>query len=333
MSTTLMAAVLASRSLRPGAWGGRVALLPAVVTRNELLNRSAWMHRGTLRQFARSEGWSDPGERAALESIADDISGGAILDLGVGAGRTVPLLQAISDDYRAVDFLAPMVERCAERFPGLDVAVGDARDLTRFASDSLDLVVFSWNGIDAVAHDDRPQILAEVHRVLAPGGRFQFSTHNLEGPGWREKPWTIRRKDLIHPRRLAEVATFLPINVRNHRRNRVTGPTGTGWGMANAGAHHFSLVIHYTSLSEQLQALAEAGFVDTRVWDNESGCRILPGQDTSAAWWFQLVTRKPGDQPSMADRADPHHERTAYHGSRSDALKDQELHRPGRSKP
>ncbi|WP_426572116.1 class I SAM-dependent methyltransferase [Aquihabitans sp. McL0605] len=307
MNAPLLSALAATHAIAPRAawltWAGRAAVLPALVSRPERINRSAWTSRTTLRQFARSEGWSDPGEREAIESVKARAAGGAILDIGVGAGRTVPLLREISDDYRAIDFLAPMVEECAKRFPDVDVAVGDARDLSRFGDGELDLVVFSWNGIDAVEHGDRAQILAEVHRVLAPGGTFQFSTHNIAGRGWQETPWTVHKEDLGHPRRLAELAVYLPINARNHHRNRVNGPHGDGWGMANAGAHHFSLVIHYTTLGVELDELADAGFEHIEVWDNETGRPVLPGQDTSGTWWFQLAARKAVEPPEAAAAA------------------------------
>ena len=41
--------------------------------------------------------------------------------------------------------------------------LGDARDLSQVANASFGLVVFSLNGIDAVSHCDRLQILQEVY--------------------------------------------------------------------------------------------------------------------------------------------------------------------------
>jgi SAM-dependent methyltransferase len=329
MSIALLADVARAHGLGHVLLAGPAAAIPAFATRHELVNRTTWSNRSTLRQFARSEGWSDRGEEAALRSLAPTVRGGAILDLGVGAGRTVPLLRDLSADYRAIDFLPPMVQECAARFPDVDVTVGDARDLSRFADASMDLVVFSWNGIDAVAHEDRAAILSEVHRVLVPGGAFQFSTHNLDGPGWHEKPWTVQAHDVLHPRRLASIAAFLPLNVRNHRRNRVAGPSGPGWGMANAGAHHFSLVIHYIALAAQRDALVAAGFTDIEAWDERTGQPIPSGHDTADAWWFQLVARKaveapPDEHPPVLRLGSPP---TTYHRTRIAPLTGRGHHR------
>src|SRR5580704_12997780 len=150
------------------------------------INRETWRDPSTVRWYRKSEGWTDPGERAALGHVAAAAKDQPILDLGVGGGRTVPLLRAISRDYTAIDYTPELVEACKARYPDVHVLHGDARDLSRFAERSFQLAVFSFNGIDAVNSDDRITILREVHRVLRPGGVFVFSAHNREGPGPRE---------------------------------------------------------------------------------------------------------------------------------------------------
>lgn len=217
-----------------------------------LLNRRAWMTDDTLRFFRGYEGCTDPGEAAAFAEIATPCRDVPILDIGVRAGRTVPIFRSISRDYRAIDYSQPMVDLCRAKHPDLDVCVGDARDLGRFAHSSLGLVAFSWNGIDAVDHDDRQQ-------VLRPGGVF-FSTHNKLGPGHNEKPWTIRTGDLTHPRHLAELALHFPRNLANHRQRRVLNEEHDDWSMTSAAAHRFMIVIRYTTLRRQLDELESAGF-------------------------------------------------------------------------
>ncbi len=256
------------------------------------INREAWADGQTLKWFTTLDGYTDPGERAAFALVSDECRGVPILDIGVGAGRTIPLLRAISEDYVAIDFTPEMVESCNERFPDVRVEQGDARDLGRFADASFGLVVFSWNGIDAVDHADRRTILQEVHRVLRPGGIFFFSTHNKSGPGYDEKPWTIRANDLVHPRHLAEVVVGFPTNVRNHRRLRELKQDQGDWSVANAAAHNFSIVIHYTTLDHQIVELAENGFrPDPVVIENRRARRVTRADDTHKSWWFHLLAR------------------------------------------
>jgi len=61
----------------------------------------------------------------------------------------------------------------------------------------------------------------------------------------------------------------------------------------NCGAHGFGLVVVYTSLQEQLRQLNEAGFDVEAVFDDKRGRPVEEGEDTSAAWWFHYVGRKP----------------------------------------
>ena len=72
----------------------------------DTINRNTWKLPGTVRVYEHLEGWTDPGERAALEHVADGARGAPILDIGVGAGRTIPLLRAMSPDYVGIDYPA-----------------------------------------------------------------------------------------------------------------------------------------------------------------------------------------------------------------------------------
>lgn len=105
--------------------------------------------------------------------------GMAILDVGVGAGRTTPHLASLALRYVGVDFSEAMVRACRERFPALDFRTMDATDMSAFPDASFDAVVFSFNGIDAIpASGGRARCLKECARVLKDGGVFLFSTHN-----------------------------------------------------------------------------------------------------------------------------------------------------------
>ena len=270
--------------------------LSEAARRMDPINRRAWRQGATVQRFRDLEGWSDPGERAALECVKADATNQPILDLGVGAGRTVPLFRNISRDYIGLDYTPELLKVCREKHPGVRIVQGDARDLSDFADCSFTLVAFSFNGIDAVNADDRVSILQECWRVLRPGGALLFSSHNRNGPGHRERlSFEVHRtrNPLKLARQLGMAILHAAQTVRNYKRYSKLGYDGDQYSIRNASAHNHGILIHYISLESQLTQLASIGFqAHPLVFANTDGRRLTLGDDTSDVWWFHLVVRK-----------------------------------------
>jgi SAM-dependent methyltransferase len=118
--------------------------------------------------------------------------GMAILDLGVGGGRTTPYLSSIASHYVGLDYASEMIARCREKFPLNRFEVGNATDLSMFPSSSFDAVVMAFNGIDYVIPDEsRFRALREICRVLRAPGTLILSSHNPRSivvrPSWNRK--------------------------------------------------------------------------------------------------------------------------------------------------
>ena len=110
--------------------------------------------------------------------------GMAILDIGVGGGRTAPRLSQLSSRYVGIDYAEGMVAACKRRFPHLDFRHGDATDLGEFRDGEFDAVVFSFNGIDCIPElAGRARAMSEAARVLRPGGVFIVSSSQRALPG------------------------------------------------------------------------------------------------------------------------------------------------------
>ena len=259
------------------------------LNKQDLINQRAWKTRHARDELDANELYTDAGERVAIESIRERVHGKPILDLGVGLGRTIRILKPLTTDYRAVDYMPLMVETCRERHPEAHVEVGDARDLAGLPSEYFGFVQFSYNGIDAVSAADRKLVLRAVRRVLAPGGTFLFSTLNLDGPGFRARPWHIQKRDAWS---LARAARWMPRDVINWLRLRKLTERGPGHAVAALSAHHWSIVAHYTSLERQLDELVREGFVHDAVYDNQEGARVSVGDDTSRFDWFHFVATR-----------------------------------------
>jgi SAM-dependent methyltransferase len=150
----------------------------------------------------------------------------AILDLGVGGGRTTPYLTARASSYVGVDISAAMIAACKAKFPAHRFEVADATDLAAFRDATFDAVVFSFNGIDNIDTDEgRLLCLREIARVLADGGVFIFSSHNARQLAI--VPQLFDARGLQIPWRIARSAwTSIEVFARNMRAGVVRSGEG-----------------------------------------------------------------------------------------------------------
>src|SRR5271165_2125911 len=79
-------------------------------------NLHRWSQASTVRSYQELGGWIDAGERTVLMSLADEVRGEPILDLGVGGGRTTDFFRLLTttDRYVGVDWSSAMVAACRE---------------------------------------------------------------------------------------------------------------------------------------------------------------------------------------------------------------------------
>jgi ubiquinone/menaquinone biosynthesis C-methylase UbiE len=121
-------------------------------------------------------------------------AGGAILELGSGTGLNLPLYPEHVRKITTVDPNIGMNHRAQRRIRQAPIEV-DQRALggerLPFADATFDCVVSTWT-LCSIARVE--QALAEVYRVLRPGGRFLFLEHGLSPePGVRK--WQHRLRD------------------------------------------------------------------------------------------------------------------------------------------
>ena len=106
--------------------------------------------------------------------------GDKVLDLCCGNGRLYQLFDGMSIHYIGLDQSEELIKRAWEKFPGVDFSVGDMRELP-FPDDSYD-VIYSIAAFHHLANaEDRLKVLAEMRRVLKPGGRLVMTNWNLLG--------------------------------------------------------------------------------------------------------------------------------------------------------
>ncbi|MGO9429636.1 class I SAM-dependent methyltransferase [Rhodoblastus sp.] len=234
-------------------------------------------------------------EQVIFRRFQSELGGKKILDIGVGAGRTVPFLLALGEGYVGIDIAPEMVDHCRRKFPTGNFAVCSAMDLSRFADSEFDMALFSFNGLDYPDHNGRLQALGEIHRILAPGGLFVFSSHNRAcRPA--APPWEIRSMNLDPVRRprhtLRTLAGLLPASV-NHLRMKPFESEHENYSLRNDSAHFYSLLIYYISIPDQIRQLEYSGFgsIEPVALD---GRWLRPGEwaETVDDPWIYYVCRK-----------------------------------------
>jgi SAM-dependent methyltransferase len=203
-------------------------------------------------------------EAQALKIVSEEVRDQPILDLGVGGGRTVEPLMAISKDYIGLDYAEEMVDVCRSLYPGVDFRHGDARDLSQFDDNSFAMVVFSCEGICMVDHQGRMAILGEVLRILRPGGIFLFSTMNQDSDdhtrGYQfpkfQASWNPARL-LVRSARFIQVTA---ISLANRYKNKKRDIRTPEFSIINDIFHDYSTMIYYVSLENQRKQLDSVGF-------------------------------------------------------------------------
>ncbi len=123
----------------------------------------------------------DPASNRLVVALAELTPQDHALEIGCGPGAALAAAAAEVDATRlaAVDPTPGFVERAARRVPGVDVRLGTAEALP-FPSGTFTV---AWS-VAAMHHwSDRDKGLAELVRVLAPGGRLLLLERHLRRSG------------------------------------------------------------------------------------------------------------------------------------------------------
>lgn len=127
-------------------------------------------------------------EYVALHHRLGVSAGERLLDVACGAGLAVELASLLGAKCAGIDASPRLVRVARDRCPDADLRVGDMQALP-WDDEAFD-VVTSFRGIWATT----PGAVAEVHRVLAPGGQLGLTVwgHIKASPGaWALAPFAL----------------------------------------------------------------------------------------------------------------------------------------------
>jgi len=220
-----------------------------------------------------------PPEAEILQELRNELPNLKMLDIGVGAGRTTQHFAGLAKEYIGIDYSSTMIEACRKKFPQYRLEVADARNLSIFDDAYFDFILFSFNGIDAVEHEDRLKILGEIRRVIKKGGYFCFSTLNLNSRR-RRRPITFYKNPLLT---LFDVYNFLLNgNFSKNTRNKHE--------MIFLKYRDFLTRLYFVLPDEMLKQLETFGFSDTKVYDLNNG-KSVSDTTNMLDYWVYFLTK------------------------------------------
>jgi len=131
--------------------------------------------QGWTRGAAAYDDWFAPTTRQAIGPLLDmlgaRLDGQRLIDICCGTGHLAAAAAARGAEVLGIDFAPTMVEAARASYPALAFATGDAENLEH-PDGSFDLASMAF-GLLHLSEPERG--LAEVCRVLKPGGRFAFA--------------------------------------------------------------------------------------------------------------------------------------------------------------
>jgi SAM-dependent methyltransferase len=118
------------------------------------------------------------------------LAGRRLLEVGCGDSGWLSLLETLGASRQSlagIDLDEGRIERARERFPGADLRVGNAAELS-WPDGHFDAVVQSTVFSSILDDDLQRQVAAEMARVLCPGGAvvwYDFFVNNPKNPNVR----------------------------------------------------------------------------------------------------------------------------------------------------
>lgn len=254
------------------------------------LNERIWNRKDVAREH-RSKTDLFKAESFIFDHLAEEFRDKAILDIGMGAGRTTRQLLNISKKYIGIDYSQKMVCAARHAFPGVELLEMDARNLSVFAKGQFDLICFSFNGIDYASHNERLEMLTQIHSVLRDDGAFIFSSHNRDSevlPAYHLRH--MRSRLSANPVQVAKGLVVYLLGIYNSARLKSGEVHAREYAIINDPSYAYGLLVYYISLEQQLLQLTTLGFRDIISFGLDG--EVLQPNSTYNGSWIYYVARK-----------------------------------------
>ena len=177
-----------------------------------------------------------------LQKIAMKNSAGFVLDLGCGTGHFSEALQQTfpGSNVIGLDIAEGMLRFSRNRHPGFSWLCGDAEYLP-LADSSLD---FIFSSLALQWCENLPQLFAELHRVLKPGGQLVFSSLGPKTLHELKSAWQ-------------QVDSYVHVNRFQEQQNLEEGLVQNGFKLVDFSRSES--VLNFASLADLVRSLKALG--------------------------------------------------------------------------
>ncbi|MFE5569230.1 MULTISPECIES: class I SAM-dependent DNA methyltransferase [Amycolatopsis] len=122
-----------------------------------------------LRDHLAGSTW-DRAVLGAYTELVQAAGGGRVAEIGCGTGRITEYLHQLGLDIRGVDLSPGMLAVARKWYPHLDFQLGEMPGLS--LEDGALAGAVAWYSIIHTPRERLPEIFADFHRILAPGGHL-----------------------------------------------------------------------------------------------------------------------------------------------------------------
>lgn len=250
------------------------------------INRVVYHRKGVERSYTNRI--LNVAESMALLKYHDYFAGRAVLDIGVGTGRTTRYLYPLASKYVAIDYSPVMIDQMHEAMPEVPAFLCDARDLSMFQDEEFEFIFGSNNVVDALCHEDRLRCLREISRVLKPGGMFLFSSHNRDlAPHLRKPSITWSRNPVDSAIRVRNWLRSMANKARVEQYQREE----TDYALYCDSGHDYCCIHYYIDQRTQRRQLESMGFTVLEVLD-PFGQTLQPDDRVPDSHWLMYVATR-----------------------------------------
>lgn len=186
-------------------------------------------------------------EKPAMYKKLGDVIGKSVLCIGCGTGEECERIKAIgAESVIGIDISKGLIEFARQSYPYLDFKVMDMEQLD-FPDQSFDIV---YSSLTMHYLGDWGKALAQISRVLRPGGRFLFSTHHPVK--WGAEITRSKEKN-----------SFLMGYTKSDSRHQIFGDYLNARKINDIWFGDFPVTYYHRPLSDIMLDIREAGFIIT----------------------------------------------------------------------